>query len=249
LIVKGGKGGKRRDDNEIGEKFMLHLDLKLIADVGLVGFPNAGKSTLLSIVSRARPKIANYPFTTLHPQIGIIEYEDKRLITIADLPGLIEGAHFNRGMGYKFLKHISRTKMNLFIIDIDGFQLSGRFEKRTAFETIVYLNKELELYDSSLIDKPSILVLNKIDLPNAKEKCDEFLKLYEDFDKSVENIEEYWRPTKKIFFDSIVHVSVKNNIHVDTLCVKIRELIDKSYGKKETITKSEDISTTIVDKT
>ena len=143
LIAKGGKGGKSGNKFIAGEgtAFSINLDLKLIADVGLIGFPNAGKSTFLSLVSRAQPKIANYPFTTLTPQIGFIEFEDKRSVSVADLPGLVEGAHMNRGMGHKFLKHISRTMINLFIVDVNGFQLNHKFSKRSVFETVVFLNK------------------------------------------------------------------------------------------------------------
>ena len=101
---------------------------------------------------------------------------------MADLPGLVEGAHENRGMGHKFLKHISRTKINLFIVDIDGFQLNQKFDKRSVFETVVFLNKELELYDPELLNKPSILVINKMDTENAQEKFDEFMNEYNDYE-------------------------------------------------------------------
>jgi len=240
LLIKGGKGASEanRYTEELGQHFMVNLDLKLIADVGLIGFPNAGKSTLLSLVSRARPKIANYPFTTLNPQIGAIEFDDGRMITIADLPGIIEGAHFNRGKGHKFLKHISRTRLNLFIVDINGFTLNERYEAHTPFETLVFLNKELEMFDDSLIDKPSILLLNKTDSEDSQEKCRQFFEDYNNYEKALDRFEEYWKPNKRVKFDTIIESSVKNNVNIDKLCVKLRELIDDSEIKKS-ITRKE----------
>ncbi|KRT80231.1 50S ribosome-binding GTPase, partial [Oryctes borbonicus] len=124
-----------------GQNYSIKLDLKLISDIGLVGFPNAGKSTLLKAVSHAKPKIASYPFTTVRPNVGIMIYKDFRQISMADLPGLIEGAHANRGMGHRFLKHVERTKIILLVVDINGFQLSPQHEHRTCLDTIVLLNK------------------------------------------------------------------------------------------------------------
>ena len=135
---------------------------QLIADLGLVGFPNAGKSTLLKAISNARPKIASYPFTTIKPNLGHMSYEDEREITMADLPGLIEGAHINLGLGHRFLKHVERTTCNVFVIDIQGFQLNANSVHRTAFETLVLLNKELEMYNPDLLQKPSICLVNKV---------------------------------------------------------------------------------------
>uniref|UniRef100_A0A8C4WY63 GTP-binding protein 10 n=1 Tax=Eptatretus burgeri TaxID=7764 RepID=A0A8C4WY63_EPTBU len=139
-------------------------------------FPNAGKSTLLSRLSTARPKIAQYPFTTLRPQFGVIMYPTYTQISVADLPGLIEGAHRNRGMGHKFLKHVQRTKLLLFVVDVHGFQLSYKTPFRSAFETVQLLTKELELYDEWLLNKPVILVINKLDLPGAKARCEELVQ-------------------------------------------------------------------------
>ncbi|GBP09604.1 GTP-binding protein 10 homolog [Eumeta japonica] len=154
-IAAGGGIGGCSGTNFLGKKGehkVINLDLKLIADVGLVGFPNAGKSTFLKAISNAKPKIASYPFTTIRPQIGTVNYSDLRSITIADLPGLIEGAHANFGMGHKFLKHVERTRLLLFMVDIFGFQLSPQHEKRDCLENIFALNKELELYDPSLLE-------------------------------------------------------------------------------------------------
>ena len=130
----------------------------------MVGFPNAGKSTLLKAISKARPKIASYPFTTIKPNLGHIKFEDEREITMADLPGLIEGAHVNVGMGHRFLKHVERTGCMVFVIDVKGFQLNPMSIKRSAFETLVLLNKELEIYNPDLLSKPAICLVNKVRL-------------------------------------------------------------------------------------
>lgn len=122
LVAKGGPGGNKATEfmGLRGQARSVKLDLKLIADVGFVGFPNAGKSTLLKAISRARPKIASYPFTTIQPNLGICEFKDMRRMSLADLPGLIEGASYNLGMGHKFLKHVERTRMLLFVVDVNG---------------------------------------------------------------------------------------------------------------------------------
>lgn len=169
IIVKGGKGGKGNsnfatptnqtprfaDDGKPGEQNKIILELKLIADVGLVGFPNAGKSTLISVVSAARPKIADYPFTTLEPVLGIVKYKDYQSFTIADIPGIIEGAHEGKGLGHKFLRHIERTKILLFLIDITSEDYQGTFD---------ILNKELNSYSKVLSGKKKIIALSKADL-------------------------------------------------------------------------------------
>lgn len=202
VIAGGGGVGGCTGNNFIGSKGQIRtvtLDLKLIADVGLVGFPNAGKSTLLKAISRARPKIAAYPckllvlillhftvslcftfilllfisVTTIRPQIGTITFNDLRQISVADLPGLIEGAHVNIGMGYKFLKHVERTRLLLMVVDLFGFQLSNAHHQRTCLENIYALNKELEMYDKELLKKPCILLLNKIDQDGSQDKYDE----------------------------------------------------------------------------
>nr|CAD7202630.1 unnamed protein product [Timema douglasi] len=172
LVAPGGPGGGPTN-NFCGVKGQGHsvtLDLKLIADIGLVGFPNAGKSSFLKAISNAKPKVASYPFTTIRPNIGVLQYPDYRQITMADLPGLIEGAHANIGMGHKFLKHVERTKMLLLIVDIGGFQLSPRHTPRSCLETVLLLNKELELYKEDLLEKPAVLVVNKMDSEGADEK-------------------------------------------------------------------------------
>ncbi|XP_037509905.2 GTP-binding protein 10 [Rhipicephalus sanguineus] len=178
LVVRGGQGGNPSNQyhGQKGEVDNITLSLKLIADVGFVGFPNAGKSTLLRALSRAAPKVANYPFTTISPNIGIMEYADHRQISLADLPGLIEGAHRNFGLGHKFLKHVERTSMLLFIVDINGFRLNNASLHRSAYETVMSLNKELELYKEDLLSKPAILAVNKMDTEGAMDKYEELLE-------------------------------------------------------------------------
>ena len=146
LVARGGPGGSRHTQycGLRGQARSVKLDLKLIADVGFVGFPNAGKSTLLKAISRASPKIASYPFTTLEPNVGIVEFPDLRRLKLADLPGLIEGASYNLGMGHKFLKHVERCSVLLFIVDINGFQFKVDTQHRTAAETVRLLSKVRE---------------------------------------------------------------------------------------------------------
>eukprot|EP00123_Amoebidium_parasiticum_P000843 comp11742_c0_seq1/m.6333 comp11742_c0_seq1/g.6333 ORF comp11742_c0_seq1/g.6333 comp11742_c0_seq1/m.6333 type:complete len:367 (-) comp11742_c0_seq1:44-1144(-) len=182
VAAKGGRGGCEANgfQGQRGEKRHLRLELKTIADVGLVGFPNAGKSTLLSALSRAAPKIANYPFTTLRPEIGVVAYPDATKISIADLPGLVEGAHENRGMGHKFLRHIERTKALLFVVDVAGFHLSANDPMRSAFECFSLLLDELEHYQKGVLSKPAVLVVNKMDSPDSQVLFEQFMKDYND---------------------------------------------------------------------
>lgn len=171
---KGGKGGKgnihfatstKRAPNYAqpglpGEKLELLLELRMIADVGLVGFPNAGKSTLLSVISNAQPKIADYPFTTLTPNLGIVKLHNFRSCVIADIPGIIEGAHEGKGLGYQFLKHIKRNKILLFLIDITD---ENPYEK---YKTLI---EEIREYDEDILEKKHLIVFSKIDLNPDKE--------------------------------------------------------------------------------
>ncbi len=144
------------------------LELKLLADVGLVGFPSVGKSTLLSVVSSARPKIAEYHFTTIAPNLGMVETEDGRSFVMADLPGLIEGAHSGVGLGHQFLRHIERTRVIVHVIDM------AAVEGRDPFEDYLTINKELKEYNLRLTERPQIIVANKMDMPDAEENLKKF---------------------------------------------------------------------------
>ncbi len=184
VIAKGGRGGRgnakfksssRRapriaERGQPGEKLTLKLELKLLADVGLVGYPNAGKSTLLAHVSKARPKIADYPFTTLTPNLGVVSFGEGSSFVVADIPGLIEGAHNGTGLGDEFLRHIERTKVIVHVVDLFGF------DDKSAWQNYQSINKELKLYSPKLAKKPQIIALNKIDLPEAEEKLKELKK-------------------------------------------------------------------------
>lgn len=183
VLCKGGKGGRgnthfksstnqapqEAEPGEPGEEGYYYLELRKIADAGLVGFPNAGKSTLLTRLSAAKPKIANYPFTTLAPMVGVLEFPGFCRATIADIPGLIEGASENVGLGHQFLRHIWRCRLLMFVVDVAGS------EGREPIEDIQILRKEIKLYDEELSKRPWVIVANKIDLPGAEEKL-AFLK-------------------------------------------------------------------------
>jgi GTP-binding protein len=187
VLCKGGKGGignvhfkssrnqvpTQYTEGEPGEEGTFYLELRTIADAGLVGYPNAGKSTVLTKVSAAHPKIAPYPFTTLTPHIGVVELPGFQRVTVADIPGLIEGAHANVGLGHEFLRHIVRCKLLVFVLDMAGS------EGREPIEDLQKLRRELDLYDSRLSEKPWIVVANKMDLPDAEEKLRQFNLRYQ----------------------------------------------------------------------
>lgn len=153
---------------EPGDEGEFLFELRIIAEVGLVGYPNAGKSTLLTAISHARPKVAPYPFTTLHPQIGIVEYADFFRLTVCDVPGLIEGAHRNVGLGHEFLRHIERCKVLVLLLDMSGV------DGREPWDDYNHLLKELELYDPALLEKPRLVVANKMDEAVAEENLKKF---------------------------------------------------------------------------
>ncbi len=176
IVANGGRGGRgnihfatstnraprKFESGREGEERQLELELKMIADAGLVGYPNAGKSTLISNLSDARPKVAPYPFTTLHPVVGVVEYPDYRRLTLADIPGLIDGAHRNVGLGHAFLRHIERTSVLLYVLDMGGV------DGRAPWDDLASLEQELELYLPGLSKRPSLIVANKMDLPDAE---------------------------------------------------------------------------------
>lgn len=190
VIAKGGRGGRGNtrfatpanpapelaENGEPGLEREVILELKLLADVGLVGFPSVGKSTLLSVVSSAKPKIAEYHFTTIVPNLGMVETEDGRSFVMADLPGLIEGAHEGVGLGHQFLRHIERTRVIVHVIDM------AATEGRDPFEDYLTINKELNEYNLRLMERPQIIVANKMDMPDSEENLKQFKeRLQEDY--------------------------------------------------------------------
>ena len=184
IIAKGGRGGRGNsafktqtntcpdysENGEEGEIKNLKVEVKMLADVGLVGLPSVGKSTIISCVSRSKPKIAAYHFTTLNPNLGVCKSSDGRSFVMADLPGLIEGASQGEGLGDKFLRHIERTKVIAHVIDMSGSEI------RDPYEDYLLINKELEAFNKKLIEKPMIIIANKMDLPEAKDNLEEFKK-------------------------------------------------------------------------
>ncbi|GAB2672856.1 GTPase ObgE [Paenibacillus thermoaerophilus] len=182
VVAKGGRGGRGNmrfaspanpapaiaENGEEGQERWVVLELKVLADVGLVGFPSVGKSTLISVVSAARPKIAAYHFTTLTPNLGVVDAGDGRSFVMADLPGLIEGAHEGVGLGHEFLRHVERTRVILHVVDM------AATEGRDPYEDWLTINKELALYSEKLIERPQIIVANKMDMPGAEEHLASF---------------------------------------------------------------------------
>lgn len=182
VIAKGGKGGRGNtsfkthknpapnisENGDLGESFHFQLELKVLADVGLVGLPNAGKSTLISNVSNAKPEIANYPFTTLRPHLGLVYIDLEKSFVMADLPGLIEGASSGVGLGFQFLKHIERCRVILHVVSMD------KVENPNPYENFLKINKELDTYDTSLLKRPMIICASKMDVEGAVEQLETF---------------------------------------------------------------------------
>ena len=220
VLCRGGDGGRgtvhfksarnqaptRADPGYPGEEGFFYFELRKIADAGFVGFPNAGKSTLLSKLSAAKPKIAAYPFTTLHPMVGIVEFPGTfERITLADIPGLIEGAHRNVGLGHEFLRHIMRCRLLLFVLDMAGS------EGRHPLEDLANLRRELSLYNPELSGRPWLVVANKMDLPDAEE--------------NVQLLRERYPKTP------VVPVSAEQGTGIDGLLSVLRErLLDGPAG-------------------
>ena len=213
IVAKGGRGGRGNtafathsnpapnfsENGEPGEARRLKVELKLLADVGFVGMPSVGKSTLISKISAAKPKIAAYHFTTLSPNLGVVKTKDNRVFTCADLPGLIEGASLGEGLGDQFLRHIERTKVIVHIIDMSAL------EGRNPYEDYVTINKELESFNKKLMDKPQIIVANKMDLESSKENLKEF---------------------KKKVKEDVFEISAINSEGLDELLIKIADTLD-----------------------
>ena len=188
VVAQGGRGGRGNtafktqsnpapnfcENGEPGERRNIKLELKLLADVGLVGMPSVGKSTIISNVSRAKPKIAAYHFTTLVPNLGVVKTRNGKSFVLADLPGLIEGASHGEGLGFRFLKHIERTRMIAYVVDMSGF------EGRDPYDDYIKIKKELEEFNPKLITKESIIIANKMDMDSSKENLKEFKKKVKD---------------------------------------------------------------------
>jgi GTP-binding protein len=185
VIAKGGRGGLGNmnfatstnqapwfaEKGTLGEEKQLVLELKLLADVGIIGYPNAGKSTLISRISRARPRIADYPFTTLTPNLGVVSYRGERSFVVADIPGLIEGAHAGAGLGHQFLRHVERCRVLIHLIDP-----AAPGEGREPKADYAAINKELALYSPELAKKPQVVALSKMDVPEARDGAKAFVK-------------------------------------------------------------------------
>ena len=222
VIAKGGHGGRgnarfatpsnraprEHEPGEVTEPIELGLELKLIADVALVGYPNAGKSTLLSRISNAHPKVAAYPFTTLHPVIGVMEYPDFRKVTVADIPGLIDGAHLNRGLGHYFLRHIERTKLLIYLVDLGGV------DGRNPNDDVRILKNELEAYMEGLSSRAKIVLANKTDLVENQDAIDDFILNAED------GLE-------------VIPISAKNDDSFEQVKQRIRELLDERAARQQ----------------
>ena len=213
IVAHGGRGGRGNtafktqsnpapnfsENGEPGEERNLKVELKLLADVGLVGLPSVGKSTIISKVSASRPKIAAYHFTTLHPNLGVVKTIDNRSFVMADLPGLIKGASLGEGLGDKFLKHIERTKVIAHIIDMSGI------EGRNPYDDYVTINKELENFNKALLKKPQIIIANKMDMPEASENLKKF---------------------KERVKEEIFEVSAISNKGLDKVLIRLADLLD-----------------------
>jgi GTPase len=218
IAARGGRGGQGNSrfktstnraprfsqPGEPGETLTLKLDLKLLADVGIIGLPNAGKSTLISSISSANPKIGNYPFTTLSPNLGVVQTPWGEPFVVADIPGLIEGAHKGAGLGIKFLRHIERTRILVHLIDALSIDLNN------PLKVYLTINRELAKYSKGLAEKPQIVVLNKLDIPDADEAANIFKSAAKD---------------KKVFM-----ISAINKTGVDELKSQIVKLLDNMNG-------------------
>ena len=213
IIAKGGRGGRGNtafktqtntapdysERGEEGEKKTLKIEVKMLADVGLVGLPSVGKSTIISMISRSKPKIAAYHFTTLTPNLGVTKASDGRSFVVADLPGLIEGASEGEGLGDKFLRHIERTRVIAHVIDMSGSEM------RDPYEDYLLINNELKEFDPKLLEKPQIIIANKMDLPDAKENLGKF---------------------KEKVTDEIFEVSAATNTGLQKVVDRLADLLD-----------------------
>lgn len=238
IIAKGGKGGKGNQhfatptrqvpnfakSGDLGEERNLILEMKMIADVGLIGFPNVGKSTILSMVSAAKPKIANYHFTTLVPNLGVVKIDQGKSFVIADIPGLIEGAHEGVGLGHEFLRHIERTKLMVHVVDVSGA------EGRDPLEDFDTINSELKKYNALLASRPQIVVGNKMDIPGSEENFERFKKEIESRGYKVFGISA---ATNKGLKELMYYVSDTLSTLPDTILLEESQEDEVIYTAKE----------------
>ncbi len=227
LIAKGGRGGrgnqafansknkapKFQENGELGEELNLQIELKLLADVGIIGFPSVGKSTLITILSKAKPKIADYPFTTITPNLGVVDYAGIDSFVLADMPGLIKGASEGAGLGIQFLKHIERTRVLIHMVDMSPESLRNPYEDYQA------INKELENYEYNLLDRPQIIVASKMDEEGADKRLKEFKK---QLDNKIE----------------VIPISAMTNLNLKELVYKTKALLEETpffYEREEIV--------------
>jgi GTP-binding protein len=220
IVARGGRGGQGNSrfksstqraprfaqDGEAGQFLKLKLELKLLADVGIIGLPNAGKSTLISVISAATPKIADYPFTTLNPILGVVQPDQEASFVVADIPGLIEGAHKGAGLGIRFLRHIERTRILVHLVD------ASQIDPQNPLANYQAINKELAQYNPLLTEKPQILVLNKIDIPGTEQMAEIIQTAVKD--------------------RQVMTISAATRIGIDALKLKLSELLDSPHGAK-----------------
>ena len=238
VIAKGGKGGRGNssfatsripapqfaENGEPGEEKEIRIELRVLADVGLVGFPSVGKSTLISVTSAAKPKIADYHFTTLIPNLGVVRVKDGRSFVMADLPGLIEGASMGAGLGFQFLRHIQRTRVIVHVVDMSGI------EGRDPIEDYLKINKELETYDPKLMKRPQVVVANKMDVDGAMENLIKFKERFSDI--KVIPISAYTKENLDELLYTVANI-------LDTISVEevnepiVDEVVEYKFIKKE----------------
>lgn len=239
LIAKGGRGGRGNvhfknsvrqaprfaENGKKGQEINLILELKILADVGLVGLPNVGKSTLISVISKAKPKIANYHFTTLNPNLGVVNIDKERSFIVADIPGLIEGANEGEGLGHDFLRHIERCRVLIHLVDISGI------EGRDPIKNFNLINKELELYNKELANKPMIVALNKIDL-DINDNASKFIETFKNDYKIYKISAATTNGIKELLYGAYDLLSKSEDKQFDLLEEVDENFLEEFYNKE-----------------